>query len=87
MPLCVFIEAPVGDFTSETSFIEWEIKELINTTFSPDSFEITHLGLQFRTRQDNGVIFEANSFSTLERIILEVRKPTRQLSLNKYIVI
>ncbi|KAK2150770.1 hypothetical protein LSH36_390g02109 [Paralvinella palmiformis] len=68
-------EAPVGDFTSETSFIEWEIKELINTTFAPDSFEITHLGLQFRTRQDNGVIFEANSFSTLERIILEIWIP------------
>jgi len=60
----------VKDFYRDDSFIEWELKQAFNdTTKSTRHFEIQ---IMFRTRQTDGMVFSAASFSTLERIQLRV---------------
>jgi hypothetical protein len=54
-------------FATDTSFIQWAFKDSWQ-----NSTAIMNLQLMFRTRQENGIVFLAQSFSTLERIKVQV---------------
>ena len=62
-------ETTVRSLPSDKSFLQWDITASYNSTVNNAS---TQLQLLFRTRQADAVIFMASSFSTLERIMLEV---------------
>ncbi|ELU14775.1 hypothetical protein CAPTEDRAFT_226653 [Capitella teleta] len=79
-PQCICIDGFQGqdcdtevttiDSHDNPSFIEWKVKNQYNDTLT--NIKDGALRLMFRTRETNGVIFMANSFSTLERYRLEV---------------
>ena len=69
----------VKDFYQDKSFIEWQLKPAFNASLLSRHFEIQ---IMFRTRQHNGMVFSAASFSTLERLQLKVRTPAQLMKLS-----
>lgn len=58
------------DYEGSVSFVEWELRPQFNASLDPKAIDIW---LRFRTRTENGVLFLASSFSTLELIQIEVK--------------
>ena len=64
-----FPETTVRDFYEDGSYIEWDIQSRFNDTLSEF---VSEFQMMFRTRQSNGMLFMATSFSTLEHLQIEV---------------
>ena len=70
--LCQFAVAEVSvvDFGDSPSYMEWDLLPAFNDTLKENKDETLHI--MFRTRDPDGIIFSAASFSTLEHLKLEV---------------
>ena len=66
----MYPETPVKDIETDEGFIEWQLKPDFNNTFlSPRAVA---LQLEYRSRQPDGMLFTASSFSKLEHLKLDV---------------
>ncbi len=63
-------ETTVRSLPSQNSFLQWDVLASYNASNANSA--ATQLQLLFRTRRTDAVIFMASSFSTLERVILEL---------------
>jgi hypothetical protein len=70
---CIFSVTTVKELTTASSFAEWSFQQpSYNTTVNSTSQKNVELSVMFRTRQTNGIIFFASSFSKLEQAVMEV---------------
>ncbi len=57
---------------SDESFMEWALKDAFNTSNTRKPTTSSEIKIMFRTRQENGMIFSAASFSKMEHFKLQV---------------
>ena len=67
----VYIVTVVKEFEATDSYAVWTPQQAYSTV-NASSQKDTKLSLLFRTRQTNGILFYAASFSRMEHAILEV---------------
>jgi len=69
----VYAVTVVKEFESTDSYALWTPQPVYNTSVNVSSQKDAELSVMFRTRQTDGILFFAASFSRLEHAILEVK--------------
>ena len=69
---CLQTAVTVKDFSTLDNYAEWTLQASYTSKLNETSLKNADIYIMFQTRQSNGIVFFAASFSRMEHAIIEV---------------